>query len=159
MSDTTPMTREGHAKIKQQVVDMKAKAPALRLAIDEARQQGDLSENAAYHAAREELAKLEANIARLQGQLATADIIDRGKSAAAGAAGKIVFGSSVQVRDLDSDETETYHLVGPGEVDVLENRILTTSPVGQALIGRAVGDAVDIQVPQGKLHYKIEEIS
>jgi len=152
----TPMSREGQARLKQTLEELEAKGPRLREAIRHAREQGDLSENAAYHAAREELAKLEAKIAQIQGQLAGAEIIDEKKIAAA--SGRVVFGSSVKVTDLDSGREDTYHLVGPGEVDVLENRILTTSPIGQALIARAVGEEIEVQVPRGKLHLRIEEI-
>lgn len=151
------MSREGYGKVRAEVERLKDQCPALRHAINEAREQGDLSENAAYHAAREELAKLEAKIGQLQGQLASADIIDRDRINAA--SGTVVFGSKVRVKDLDSGETETYELVGPGEVDLLNNRILTTSPVGQALISHRVGDEVLVPVPRGKLRYRIEEIA
>lgn len=157
MSGRTPMSREGHRKLQEEVKELEAKAPELRAAIQHAREQGDLSENAAYHAAREDLAKLEAKIGRLQGQLAGAEIIDGAKKAAA--AGTAVFGSSVKVVDLDTGREDVYHLVGPGEVDVLENRILTTSPVGQALIARKVGDQVEIKVPRGVMRVRIEEIT
>jgi transcription elongation factor GreA len=153
----TAMSREGHQKLQKELQELEAKGPQLRAAIQHAREQGDLSENAAYHAAREELAKLEAKIAQLQGQLSGAEIIDESKRAQAG--GKVVFGSSVKVRDLDSGREDTYHLVGPGEVDVLENRILTTSPIGQALIAKQVGEEIEVQVPRGTLRLRIEEIS
>jgi len=153
------MSREGYNKLLADLEVLKAKGPGLRKAINDAREQGDLSENAAYHAAREELAKIEAKIGQLQGQLASADIIDRAKMASGAASGTVVFGSTVKVKDLDSGDTETYQLVGPGEVDLLENKILTTSPVGQALISHKVGDEVLVPVPRGKLRYRIEEIS
>ena len=155
--DRIAMSREGYEKVGAEVARLKAQCPALRHAINEAREQGDLSENAAYHAAREELGKLEAKIAQLQGQLASADIIDRDKINSA--SGTVVFGSKVRVKDLDSGEVETWELVGPGEVDLLNNKILTTSPVGQALIGRRAGEEVVVPVPRGKLRYRIEEIS
>ncbi len=152
----TPMSREGQAKLKQKLADLEAKGPGLRAAIQHAREQGDLSENAAYHAAREDLAKLEAKIGQIQGQLAGAEIIDEKKMASV--AGKVVFGSLVKVTDLDSGREDTYHLVGPGEVDVLENKILTTSPIGQALIAKAVGDEIEVQVPRGTMRLRVEEI-
>ncbi len=156
MSGSTPMSREGHRKVQEDLRALEAKAPELRAAIQHAREQGDLSENAAYHAAREELAKLEAKMAQIRGQLSSAEIIDDSKRAAA--AGRVVFGSSVTVKDLGSGRVDTYHLVGPGEVDVLENRILTTSPIGQALIAKGVGDEVEVQVPRGKLRLRIQGI-
>lgn len=157
MSGSTPMSREGHRKLQEQVAALEAKGPGLRAAIQHAREQGDLGENAAYHAAREDLAKLQAKIGQIQGQLASAEIIDEAKRAAV--AGTVVFGSSVKVVDLDSGREDLYHLVGPGEVDVLENRILTTSPVGQALIAKKVGDQLEIKVPRGLMRLRIEEIT
>jgi transcription elongation factor GreA len=157
MAGSTPMSREGYRKVEEEVRALEAKGPELRLAIQHAREQGDLSENAAYHAAREDLAKLEAKLGQLRGQLASAEIIDESKRA--GAVGRVVFGSSVKVKDLTSRRVDTYHLVGPGEVDVLENRILTTSPIGQALIAKQVGDEVEVRVPRGTLRLRIEEIS
>ena len=156
--DRVAMSREGYRKLQSELEGLKAKAPALRKAIGDAREQGDLSENAAYHAAREELAKIEAKIAQLQGQLSSADIIEKSKVATGAAVGTVVFGSTVRVKDLDSGDKETYHLVGPGEVDLMANKILTTSPVGQALISHRVGEKVEVPVPRGKLRYRIEEI-
>jgi transcription elongation factor GreA len=157
--DRIAMSRHGYEKLQAELEALKAKGPGLRKAINDAREQGDLSENAAYHAAREELAKIEAKIGQLQGQLASADIIDKSKKATGAAAGTVVFGSKVRVKDLDSGEVETYELVGPGDVDLLENKILTTSPVGQALISHRVGDELEVPVPRGKLRYRVEEIS
>jgi len=153
------MSREGYNKLMAELEALKARGPALRKAINDAREQGDLSENAAYHAAREELAKTEAKVAQLQGQLSSADIIEKSKVATGAAVGTVVFGSTVRVKDLDSGDAETYQMVGPGEVDLMANKILTTSPVGQALISHRVGDEVVVPVPRGKLRYRIEEIS
>lgn len=152
------MSREGYNNLLAELELLKARGPGLRKAINDAREQGDLSENAAYHAAREELAKVEAKIGQIQGQLASADIIEKSKMATGAAAGTVVFGSTVRLKDLDTGDKETYQLVGPGEVDLLENKILTTSPVGQALISHKVGDKVEVPVPKGKLRYRIEEI-
>jgi transcription elongation factor GreA len=157
--DRIAMSREGYQKLQKELEALKARGPALRKAINDAREQGDLSENAAYHAAREELAKMEAKVAQLQGQLSSADIIEKSKVATGAAVGTVVFGSTVRVKDLDSGDSETYHLVGPGEVDLMENKILTTSPVGKALISHRVGDEIEVPVPKGKLRYRIEEIS
>ena len=154
--DRIAISREGYQKLTAELERLKAKGPALHKAIGEARDQGDLSENAAYHAAREELAKLTARIAQLQGQLASADIVEAGRSGAP--EGTVVFGSTVRVRDLDSGEEETYQLVGPGEADLAANKILNTSPVGRALIAHKAGDQVDVPVPRGKLRYRIEEV-
>lgn len=155
--DRVAMSPEGYRKLSAELEALKGRAPELHRAIGEAREQGDLSENAAYHAAREELSKLEARIRVLQGQLAGAEIVDPAKTAAA--RGTAVFGSTVRVRNLDDDEEEVYTLVGPGEADVLAGRILTTSPVGQALLTRRAGDVVEVPVPRGRLRLRVEEVS
>jgi transcription elongation factor GreA len=120
-----------------------------------ARDMGDLSENAEYHAAREDQGMLQARINELKDRLSRAYIIDRSKLPE----GTVVFGARVRVKDLDYDEVEEFQLVGPGEDDPDNNRILTTSPIGQGLLGKKVGDRAEIPVPKGKLHFEILEIS
>jgi transcription elongation factor GreA len=120
-----------------------------------AREMGDLSENAEYHAAREDQGMLQARINELNHQLSQAVIIDRSTLPT----DMVVFGAQVEVKDLDHDDVESYHLVGPGEEDYNTNKILTSSPIGQGLLGKKIGDVVEIQVPMGKLRYKIMKIS
>ena len=120
-----------------------------------ARAHGDLSENAEYHAAREDQGMLQARINELKDRLSRAYIIDRSKLPE----GTVVFGARVRVKDLDYDEVEEFQLVGPGEDDPDNNRILTTSPIAQGLLGKKVGDRAEIPVPKGKLHFEILEIS
>ena len=120
-----------------------------------ARDLGDLSENAEYHAAREDQGMLQAKINMLRDKLAHAMIVDL----AALPKDAVVFGAKVKVHDVDEDEDETFHLVGPGEDNPAKNRILTTSPIGKGLIGRKKGETVEIQVPRGTIKFKILDIS
>jgi len=155
-TDRVPMTREGYEKLKadlDRMQNLEMIEVAKRIAA--ARELGDLSENAEYHAAREEQGMLQARIDALKDKLARAFIVDQSslpKDA-------VVFGARVRIKDLDSGEEEVYELVGPGDEDYDNNKILTTSPRGQALLGKKVGDIAEIKVPRGYLRYQIEEIS
>ena len=120
-----------------------------------AREMGDLSENAEYHAAREDQGMLQARIDKLRDELARAYIVDRNNLPN----DTVVFGTRVRVKDLDFDEEEAYTLVGPGEEDYDNNKILTSSPIGQGLLGKKVGEVAEIQVPRGTLRYQILEIA
>jgi transcription elongation factor GreA len=119
-----------------------------------ARDLGDLSENAEYHAAREDQGMLQAKVNQLQDELNRATIVDP----AALPKDTVVFGSTVRVMDLDIDEEETFTLVGPGQENPDQNRILTTSPIGQGLLGSKKGDTVAIDVPRGTIRFKVLEI-
>src|SRR5581483_9645919 len=120
-----------------------------------AREMGDLSENAEYHAAREDQGMLQARIDALKDTLGRAYIVDRSSLPA----DAVVFGCCVRIKDVESSEEETYHLVGPGQEDYDNNKILTTSPRGQALLGKKVGESVEVKVPRGVLRYEVLEIS
>jgi len=120
-----------------------------------ARELGDLSENAEYHAAREDQAMLEARIRETRDQLNRASIVDPSTLPR----DRVVFGSKVRIVDLEYDEEETFVLVGPGQDDAVKNRILTTSPIGQGLLGAKVGETVDITVPKGILRFKVLEVA
>ena len=120
-----------------------------------ARALGDLSENAEYHAAREDQGMLQARIDALKDKLSRAYFVDRNNLTS----DAVVFGCRVKVKDLGLGEEETFELVGPGEEDYNNNKILTTSPIGQGLIGKKKGDTVEIQVPMGKICFEIMEIS
>ena len=154
--DRIPMTREGYDKLRAEL-DQKQNSEMLEVTkrVASARDMGDLSENAEYHAAREDQGMLQARINELKDRLSRAYIIDRTKLPE----GTVVFGARVRVKDLDFDEVEEFQLVGPGEDDPDNNRILTTSPIGQGLLGKKVGDRAEIPVPKGKLHFEILEIS
>lgn len=154
--DRIPMSREGYEKKKAELDRMKnVEMIELAKRIATARAHGDLSENAEYHAAREDQGMLQAKIDELERTLASAYLVDRSSLPS----DAIVFGSCVKVKDLDLGEDEVFHLVGPGEEDYSSNKILTTSPVGQGLLGKKIGDVAEIPVPAGKLRFKVLEIT
>ena len=155
-NERIPMSREGYDKKKAELDHMKnVQMIEITKRVATAREMGDLSENAEYHAAREDQGMLQAKIRQLEDELARAFIVDRSSLPS----DTVVFGARVKVKDLDFDEEEEYTLVGPGEEDYDNNKILTTSPIGQGLIGKKVGDTAEIQVPRGVLHYKVLAIS
>jgi transcription elongation factor GreA len=151
-----PMSREGYEKLKADLDRMQnAEMIEVTKRIAAARELGDLSENAEYHAAREDQGMLQARINALKDKLSRAYFVERGNQSN----GTVVFGSRVQVKDLDLGEEETFELVGPGDEDYNNNKILTSSPIGQGLLGRKSGEVVEIQVPMGKLRFEIVNIS
>lgn len=155
-NDRVPMTREGYEKLKTDL-DRMANLEMIELAkrIAAARDLGDLSENAEYHAAREDQGMLQARIDALRDKLARAFLVDRSNLPS----DTVVFGTRVRIKDLDSGEEEIYELVGPGEEDYDNNKILTSSPRGQALLGKKCGAVAEFKVPRGMLRYEILEIS
>ena len=155
-TDQIPMTREGYDKLKADLDHMEsAEMIEITKRIATARDLGDLSENAEYHAAREDQGMLQARINDLKDRLSRADIIDQDSLPR----DVVVFGAKVRIKNLDTKKVDSYHLVGPGDEDYANNKILTTSPRGQALLGKKVGDKVDITVPKGTQHYQVLEIS
>jgi transcription elongation factor GreA len=154
--ERVPMTREGYEKLKADL-DRMQNAEMMQVAkrIAAAREFGDLSENAEYHAAREDQGMLQARIETLKDKLSRAYIVDRNNVTA----DTVVFGVRVRVKDLDLQEEEVYQLVGPGEEDYDNNKILTTSPIGQGLLGKKQGEVAEIHVPRGTLRWEIIEIS
>jgi transcription elongation factor GreA len=149
-----PMTQEGLNKLKAELAAMEERRPQILIAIREAREKGDLSENAEYHAAREELSLTEGRIANLKSKIGDASIVDMSKIGG----DAIVFGATVKLKNLDDGEEEEFTLVGEGEADPFENKILTTSPMGQALLTHKVGDVVEVPAPKGKLRFKVVTI-
>jgi transcription elongation factor GreA len=156
MSERVPMTKEAYEKLRAEV-DRLQNVTMLEVAkrIATAREMGDLSENAEYHAAREDQGQLQAKIDVLKDKLARAQIVDPTQLPA----GVVVFGSRVRIKDVGSGEVDEYQLVGPGEEDYENNKILTSSPRGKGLIGKKVGDIAEITVPKGTLRYEILDIS
>ena len=155
-TERVPMTQEQYNKLKADIDRMQGTdMTEVTKRVATARGMGDLSENAEYHAAREDQGMLQARINELKDRLSRAYIIDRSKLPE----GTVVFGARVRVKDLDYDEVEEFQLVGPGEDDPDNNRILTTSPIAQGLLGKKVGDRAVIPVPKGKLNFEILEIS
>ncbi|MBX6315653.1 MAG: transcription elongation factor GreA [Isosphaeraceae bacterium] len=154
-TDRIPMSKEGYEKLKAQLDKMKNEdMPRIAEQIAHARGFGDLSENAEYEAAREAQGMLQARINDLQDKLARALIVDR----ATMPTDRVVFGSRVRVQDLSDATEEEFVLVGPGEEDYDQNRILLTSPIGQGLVGKQVGDIAEIPIPRGTLRLKILDI-
>ena len=155
-NERIPMSREGYDKKKAELDHMKnVKMIEVTKRVATAREMGDLSENAEYHAAREDQGMLQAKIRMLEDELARAFIVDRNNLPS----DAVVFGARVKVKDLDFDEEEEYTLVGPGEEDYDNNKILTTSPIGQGLLGKKVNEIAEIRVPRGQMRYLILEIS
>jgi transcription elongation factor GreA len=156
VEDRIPMTREGYDKLKTEL-DRLRNFEMLEVTkrVASAREMGDLSENAEYHAAREDQGILQARINDLSDRVARAVIIDP----ASLPKDTIAFGSKVKVMDLDIDEEETFELVGPGQENPDNGRILSTSPIGQGLIGRRKGETVEIPVPRGTIRFKVLDIS
>lgn len=155
MSSSVPMSRTGYEKFRTELEQMEnVEMPLIAENIAAARAEGDLSENAEYHAQRENQGMLQAKINLLRDKLARASIVDMSKLPK----DEIAFGATVLVKDLDFDDEERFTLVGAGEEDYDTGKILCTSPIGEGLIGKKVGDQVKIAVPKGTLKFKILEI-
>jgi len=155
MSDMVPMTRTGYDKIKAEVDYLDGvEMPKLAARVAEARGEGDLSENAEYHGVRETMGMMQAKINMLRDKLSRAQLMDTTNLPR----DEVVFGATVVVKDLDFGDREVFTLVGAGEEDYDNGRILVTSPLAQGLIGRKAGDKVEIEVPAGKMSFEIVEI-
>src|SRR3954468_1626982 len=150
--DRHPITREGYEKLKADLDRMQyAEMIEITKRVATAREMGDLSENAEYHAAREDQGMLQARINELKSKLSKSFIIDRSQLPS----DTVIFGAKVKVKDLDYDDEEEFELVGPGEDDPDKNKILTSSPIGQGLMGLKVGEKAEIQVPKGTIRFQI----
>ena len=144
---TIPLTRRGAELLREELQRLKSvERPAVINAIAEARAQGDLSENAEYDAARERQAFVEGRIAEIESKLANAQVID---PTTLEADGRVVFGATVELEELESGETVTYQIVGDDEADIKSGRISISSPIARALIGREVGDVAEVRAPGG----------
>jgi transcription elongation factor GreA len=153
---TVPVTKRGAEMMKEELQRLKTKdRPAVINAIAEARAQGDLSENAEYEAAKERQSFIEGRIADLEGKLGAAQIID---PALLDADGRIVFGSTVDLEDMESGDKVTYQIVGIDEADIKENKVSVTSPIARALIGKHAGDVVGVQAPSGVREYEVLDV-
>jgi transcription elongation factor GreA len=153
---TVPITKRGAEMLKEELHRLKTKdRPSVISAIAEARAQGDLSENAEYDAAKERQAFIEGRIADLEGKLGAAQIID---PTLLDAEGRIVFGSTVDLEDLETGEKVTYQIVGLDEADIKHNKVSVTSPIARALIGKFAGDVVGVQAPSGVREYEVLDV-
>lgn len=153
-NEVVPMTEEGMAKVKAEMAELEKKRPGIKKAIEEAREKGDLRENADYHASREELAMLNAKIAQLNGLLANAVLIDPSKAPK----GKVVMGSTVTFTRLKDNTEMVRTIVGAGQADPTAGKILATSPLAKALVGHIVGDTVTAELPAGSMDLRVEKI-
>jgi transcription elongation factor GreA len=153
--ERVPMTQDQYDRKKAELDRMQgAEMIELTKRVAAARSMGDLSENAEYHAAREDQGLLQAKINHLKDKLARAVIVDPSELPS----DRVVFGARVRIRDVDSGEEEEYELVGPGDEDYENNKILTTSPRGRGLMGKKVGEVAEVTIPRGVLRYEIVEI-
>ena len=150
-----PMTLSGYEALQAELKNLKSvERPAIIQAIAEAREHGDLSENAEYHAARERQSFVEGRIAELEDKTSRADIIDPTKLDGA----EIKFGATVTIADCDTDEEKVYQIVGETESDIAGGKVAVTSPLARALIGKAVGDTVEVSSPGGTKDYEIVHV-
>jgi transcription elongation factor GreA len=150
-----PVTVEGKKKMQAELDELNARVPLIAKAIADAREKGDLRENAEYHAAREEMGMINARISDLKGKLSRAVVVDESQIDT----NKVAFGAKVQLQDLKDKSVEDWQLVGEGEDDPLENKILTSSPMGAALVGKSVGDTVVVKAPAGEIKFKVKSIA
>lgn len=156
MVDKVPLTVVGADKLRDELTELKTVVrPRIVTAISEARAHGDLKENAEYHAAKEQQSFTEGRIADIEGKLSNAQIIDVTEI---DAGGKVVFGSTVEIENIDTEEVVTYQIVGVDEADIKEGRISVSSPIARGLIAKEVEDVVTITTPSGAKEYEILSI-
>jgi len=153
--ERVPMTRQGAQALKKTLAYLKGeKRHQIVAAIEEARAHGDLSENAEYHAAKEEQGMNEARLKDIEDKVARAQIIDPASISSE----KIVFGATVELLDVDTDKTITYQIVGVDEADIEQGKVSVTSPMARAMIGKEEGDVAAVQAPAGEREYEIQSI-
>jgi transcription elongation factor GreA len=151
--DKTPMTAKGAEKLREELRELKSvQRPQVIQAIAEAREHGDLKENAEYHAAREQQGFIEGRIQEIEGKLSHAQIID---PTSLNANGKVVFGATVDLLELETDKEVTYQIVGEDESDIKQSKISYNSPIARALIGKEIDDVAEVQAPGGIREYEI----
>ena len=149
-----PMTRAGHTALETELKHLKSvERPAIIKAIAEAREHGDLSENAEYHSAKEKQSFIEGRIKELEGAISLADVIDPKKMS-----GAIKFGATVTLVDEDTDEEKTYQIVGEYEANIEKGMLNIKSPIARALIGKEEGDSVEVRTPGGDKSYEVLKI-
>jgi len=151
-----PMTVAGEAALREELERLKkVDRPRISAAIADAREHGDLKENAEYHAAREQQSFAEGRIMEIEGKLGSAQVIDVTQIAKTG---KVIFGTTVDLINVDTDETVTYKIVGEDEADVKNNLISVGSPIARAMIGKEEGDVVVVRAPGGDIEYEIDAV-
>ena len=154
--DKEPITVNGLKNLKSELENLKnVQRPKVVEAIAEARSHGDLKENAEYHAAKEQQALIESRVIAINDLIARANVIDVTKIENDG---KVIFGSTVKVQDLESNKQITYKIVGQDEADISKNLIFFKSPIGKALIGKNKGDIVSVSTPSGERNFEIKNV-
>ena len=154
--DKEPITVNGLKDLKSELENLKnVQRPKVVEAIAEARSHGDLKENAEYHAAKEQQALIESRVIAINDLIARANVIDVTKI---DNEGKVIFGSTVKVQDLESNKETSYKLVGQDEADISKNLIFYRSPIGKALIGKNKGDMVSVNTPSGEKNFEIQDV-
>jgi transcription elongation factor GreA len=154
MAERVPMTPKGAAKVRDELARLKAERPKISRDIGTARDHGDISENAEYHAAKERQGMVEAQIKDLEDKLSRSEIIDPTRLSGT----RIRFGATVSLANLETDEQVTYQIVGADEANIDEGTISVSAPLARALIGKEVGDEVTITLPVGKRTYEVIEV-
>jgi len=151
-----PMTVTGEATLRAELDRLKrVERPRIVQAIAEAREHGDLKENAEYHAAREQQSFTEGRVMEIEGKLGNAQVID---VTAIPRTGKVIFGTTIDLINIETDDTVTYRIVGEDEADVKSNLISVGSPIARALIGKEEGDVVVVKAPGGDIEYEIDQV-
>lgn len=154
MAERVPMTPKGAAKVREELARLKAERPKISRDIGTARDHGDISENAEYHAAKERQGMVEAQIKDLEDKLSRCEVIDPARLSGT----RIRFGATVSLSNVDTDEKATYQIVGADEANIDEGTISVSAPLARALIGKEAGDEVTINLPAGKRTYEVVEV-
>jgi transcription elongation factor GreA len=154
MAERVPMTPKGAAKVRDELARLKAERPKISRDIGTARDHGDISENAEYHAAKERQGMVEAQIKDLEDKLSRSEIIDPARLSGT----RIRFGATVSLANVETDEKVTYQIVGADEANIDEGTISVSAPLARALIGKEVGDEVAVSLPVGKRTYEVLEV-
>jgi transcription elongation factor GreA len=155
MKNETPITKEGYEAVLAELDQLiKVGREEIKIAISEARELGDLKENAEYHSAKEKQAMIEGRVSQLQGVIATSQVIDTSTLNA----DRVIFGAFITLNDVEKDQTVRYQIVGDIESDFSKGKISFQSPLGRALIGKEEGDVVIVKAPKGEIEYEVESI-
>jgi transcription elongation factor GreA len=154
MAERVPMTPKGATKVREELARLKAERPKISRDIGTARDHGDISENAEYHAAKERQGMVEAQIKDLEDKLSRCEVIDPTRLSGT----RIRFGATVSLSNVDTDEKVTYQIVGADEANIDEGTISVSAPLARALIGKEAGDEVTINLPAGKRTYEVVEV-
>lgn len=152
--EKVPMTPQGAQKMREELVRLREERPKIARDIETAREHGDLSENAEYHAAKERQGMIEAHIKDLEDKLSRAEVIDPSRLSGS----KIRFGATVALLNIDTEEEVRYRIVGAEEADLSQGTISISAPLARALIGKEVGDEVSVTLPGGKRRYEVTDV-